>query len=451
MSSISMNDTASAAAAAVKKTNFRWWIVVMLFVVTSINYADRAVLAIAGPALTKDLGINSAQMGFIFSAFGWAYVLAQLPGGWLLDRFGSRVVYALSIFVWSLVTILQGFVGFFAGATAVMVLFALRFAVGIAESPSFPGNSRVVAAWFPRHERATAAAIFNSAQYFATVIFAPIMGYITQNIGWPWAFGFMGALGIIVSAIWLKVIRAPSVHPSVNKAELDYIAEGGGLVNMDSPTTAAAKSDGAKWDFIRQMFASRMMTGIFLGQFCINALTYFFITWFPVYLVKERGMSILNAGMIASIPAICGFAGGILGGLISDWILRRGWSLSVARKTPIVMGMLLSMTMVFCNYTDQVPLVVFFMSLAFFGKGVGALGWAVMSDAAPKEITGLAGGVFNMCGNLSSISTPIIIGYIIQTTGSFNGALVFVAANGLIAAASYLLIVGKIERLELKK
>ncbi len=451
MTSIPLDATATAAAAAVKKTNFRWWIVVMLFVVTSVNYADRAVLAITGPVLAKDLGINSAQMGFIFSAFGWAYVLAQLPGGWLLDRFGSRVVYAVSIFVWSVVTVLQGFVGFFAGVTAVAVLFALRFAVGLAESPSFPGNSRVVAAWFPRQERATAAAIFNSAQYFATVIFAPIMGWITHAAGWPWAFGFMGGLGIVVSAIWLKVVRAPAVHPSVNDAERAYIAEGGGLVTMDSPTAAATKSDGAKWDYIRQMFANRMMVGIFLGQFCINAITYFFITWFPVYLVKERGLSILNAGIIASIPAICGFVGGILGGVISDWILKRGWSLSVARKTPIVLGMLLSMAMVACNYTDQVPVVVFFMALAFFGKGIGALGWAVMSDCAPKEITGLAGGVFNMCGNLSSISTPIIIGYIVQLTGSFNGALVFVAANGLVAAVSYLLIVGEIKRMELKK
>ncbi|MBV5262657.1 MFS transporter [Pinisolibacter aquiterrae] len=452
MTSLSLDQTASAAVGAIKRTNFRWWIVVMLFVVTSVNYADRAVLAITGPVLSKELGINAAQMGFIFSAFGWSYVLGQLPGGWLLDRFGTRVVYALSIFVWSLVTILQGFVGFFAGATAVAVLFALRFAVGFAEAPSFPGNSRTVAAWFPRQERATAAAIFNSAQYFATVIFAPIMGWITQSAGWPWAFGFMGGLGIVVSAIWLKVVRAPAIHPLVNDAEREYIAEGGGLVNMDSPAPAAASAkDGAKWDYIRQMFANRMMVGIFIGQFCINALTYFFITWFPVYLVKERGLSILKAGFIASVPAICGFAGGILGGLISDWLLKRGYSLSVARKTPIVMGMLLSMSMVACNYTDQVPVVVFFMALAFFGKGIGALGWAVMSDCAPKEITGLAGGVFNMCGNISSITTPIIIGYIVQTTGSFNGALVFVAANGLIAAISYLLVVGEIKRMELRK
>ncbi len=444
--------TTAAAAAAQKATQFRWWIVVMLFVVTSINYADRAALAITGPVLSKQIGINAVEMGYIFSAFGWAYVLAQLPGGWLLDRFGSRTVYALSIFVWSLATIAQGLVGFFAGITAVAVLFALRFAVGIAESPSFPGNSRVVAAWFPRQERATASAIFNSAQYFATVIFAPVMGWITQSIGWPWAFGFMGALGIIVAALWLKVVHAPANHPAVNQEELAFIAEGGGLVNMDSDAVPGERNpEGAKWDYIRQMFSSRMMIGIFLAQFCINALTYFFITWFPVYLVQARGMSVLKAGFIASIPAVCGFIGGILGGVISDAMLKRGYSLSTARKTPIVFGMILSMTMIACNYTDVVALVVFFMALSFFGKGVGALGWAVMSDAAPKEITGLAGGVFNMCGNISSITTPIIIGYIIQITGSFNGALVFVSANALIAALSYLVIVGDIERMELKE
>ena len=452
MTTLPLDTAATAAATPQQKTNFRWWIVVMLFVVTSINYADRAVLAIAGPALSKDLGINSAQMGFIFSAFGWAYVLGQLPGGWLLDRFGSRVVYALSIFTWSLITVMQGFVGFFAGATAVTVLFALRFAVGLAESPSFPGNSRVVAAWFPRQERATAAAIFNSAQYFATVIFAPIMGWITQGFGWPWAFGFMGGLGIIVSAIWIKVIKAPLVHPSVNKAELDYIAEGGGLVNMDSPAPAAAVAadKGSNWNFIGQMFKNRMMVGIFLGQFCINALTYFFITWFPVYLVQQRGMSIMNAGFVASIPAICGFLGGVLGGVWSDSLLRRGHSLTVARKVPIVVGMLLSMSMVICNYTDEQWLVVLIMALAFFGKGIGALGWAVISDTAPRQIAGVSGGLFNMFGNISSITTPIVIGYIIQTTGSFNGALVFVGANALVAMLSYLVIVGPIRRMELR-
>ncbi len=442
----------SAAAATAKRTNVRYLILAMLFLVTVVNYADRATLSITGPVISKELGISAAEMGFIFSAFGWAYVLGQLPGGWLLDRFGSKLVYGLSIFIWSVFTLMQGTIGFVAGGAAVMMLFALRFAVGFAEAPSFPGNSRVVAAWFPGNERATASAVFNSAQYFATVIFAPLMGWLTHSFGWHWVFGVMGGLGIVMAAVWMKTVYAPKDHPRINQAELDYIAAGGGLVNMDDGKKAAAATEqsGAKWDYVRQLFASRMMVGIFLGQFCINAITYFFITWFPVYLVQARGMSILNAGFIASIPAICGFAGGILGGVLSDAMLRRGYSLTAARKTPIVLGMLMSMAMIACNYTDLQWIIVALMALAFFGKGIGALGWAVMSDCAPKEITGLSGGVFNMCGNISSITTPIIIGYIIQTTGSFNGALVFVGANALIAAVSYLVIVGEIKRMELR-
>ncbi|CAH2601359.1 galactarate/glucarate/glycerate transporter GudP [Rhodovastum atsumiense] len=439
----------SIASATAQKTRVRWLIVTMLFVVTVINYADRATLAIAGPVISKDLGLNAAQMGIVFSAFGWAYVIGQLPGGWLLDRYGSKGVYAASLFLWSFFTLCLGFVGFLTGAVAVFTLFALRFLLGLAESPSFPGNSRIVAAWFPKHERATASALFNSAQYFATVIFAPLLGWITHSFGWPWVFGVMGGLGISLALIWLKLVYSPADHPWVNKAEVDYIAAGGGLVHMDDAKAKADPASGAKWDDIRQMFRNRMMVGIFIGQFCINAITYFFITWFPVYLVQARGMSILKAGFVASLPAICGFLGGILGGLMSDWMLRRGYSLSAARKTPIVLGMVTSVSMIICNYTDVQWVVVGLMALAFFGKGIGALGWAVMSDAAPKEITGLAGGVFNMCGNLSSISTPIIIGYIIQTSGSFNGALVFVAANALIAALSYLVIVGEIKRMVL--
>jgi MFS transporter, ACS family, glucarate transporter len=432
------------------KTRVRWIIVAILFVLTAINYADRATLSMAGPVISKELHLDAAQMGYLFSAFGWAYVVAQLPGGWLLDRFGSKTVYAYSIFFWSLFTLGQGLVVFLASGVAVIVLFTLRFLMGLAEGPSFPANSRMVATWFPGQERGTASAVFNAAQAFATVIFAPLMGWITYSFGWPWVFGVMGGLGIAMTVVWQKTIYSPADHPMANQAEVDYIAAGGGLVNLDQPKQLQA-TPAANWDHVRQLLSNRMLAGVFLAQYCINAITYFFITWFPVYLVQARGMSILKAGFVASVPAICGFFGGILGGIVSDLMLRRGYSLTAARKTPIVLGMLLSMTMIGCNYTDLEWVVVALMALAFFGKGFGALGWAVISDAAPKEITGLSGGVFNMCGNLSSITTPIVIGYILKFSGSFNGALVFIGANALVAIVAYLGIVGEIKRLELKR
>jgi ACS family glucarate transporter-like MFS transporter len=433
-----------------RPTRIRYLILLMLFIVTTLNYADRATLSIVGSTLQKDLGLTPVQMGFIFSAFAWAYVIGQIPGGWLLDRFGSKRVYAWSIFLWSIFTLMQGFVGFLSVGAIVIALFILRFIVGLAESPSFPGNSRIAAAWFPTAERGTAAGIFTSAQYFATVLFAPLMGWITYHYGWHYVFVVMGGLGILMSLIWLKTIHAPRQHPKVNEAELQHISSGGGLIEMDQ---IGVKNEFTRprWTHFKQLLTNRMMLGVFIGQYCINTLSYFFLTWFPVYLVQDRGMSILKAGLVASVPAICGFLGGVLGGIISDGMLRRGRSLTWSRKAPLVLGMLMSTSMIACNYIDAEWLVVAVMAVAYFGKGFGAVGWAVVADTAPKQIAGLCGGMFNGFGNTAGITTPIVIGIILQSTGSFEGALIFVAANALVAMFCYLVIVGKIERMTLKE
>lgn len=444
-----MSSLSQAASSVEKRTNARYWIVVMLFIVTSFNYGDRATLSIAGSEMAKDIGLDPVGMGYVFSAFSWAYVIGQIPGGWLLDRFGSKRVYFWSIFIWSMFTLLQGFVDIFSGFGIIVALFTLRFLVGLAEAPSFPGNSRIVAAWFPAQERGTAVSIFNSAQYFATVIFAPIMGWLTHEVGWSRLLLY-GRSGDCHQLYLVESHPRAKSTSGVNKKELEYIAAGGALINMDQQNTKVKVPFSVKWGQIKQLLGSRMMIGVYIGQYCINALTYFFITWFPVYLVQARGMSILKAGFVASVPAVCGFIGGVLGGIISDWLMRRTGSLNIARKTPIVMGMLLSMVMVFCNYVNVEWMIIGFMALAFFGKGIGALGWAVMADTAPKEISGLSGGLFNMFGNISGIVTPIAIGYIVGTTGSFNGALIYVGVHALIAVLSYLVLVGDIKRIELK-
>lgn len=425
---------------------FRYTIVALLFLVTSINYADRSILAITAPVLAKDLGIDALALGWVFSAFGWAYVIAQVPGGWLLDRFGSRRVYFWSILLWSLVTAAQSLLSFGGGAAALTSLFVLRLLVGFAEAPAFPGNARVVAAWFPARERGTASAIFNSAQYFATVLFAPLMGWITHVLGWPWTYGFMGALGILVAVLWLKLMQDPARHPRVGAAELRLIIDGGGMADLDGARQVRRRFT---WPQIKVLFTDRSMIGLYIGQFAINTLTYFFITWFPVYLVQQRGLSLVQAGFAASLPAICGFAGGVMGGVWSDQLLRGGASLTRARKVPVVTGMLVSLAILGCNYVDSPAMVLLFMSIAFFGKGIGALGWAVMADVAPRELAGLSGGIFNTFGNLSSIITPIVIGAIVQVTGSFDMALVFVAANALLAVVAFLFVIGELRRIEI--
>jgi MFS transporter, ACS family, glucarate transporter len=427
----------------------RFSILAMLFLATTVNYADRASLSIAGPGVQAQLGLSVVAMGYLFSAFGWAYVAAQIPGGWLLDRYGSRTVYAVSIFTWSAVALSQGAVGLRNGAAVVAALFVLRLLVGMAEAPAFPANSRIVAAWFPTPERGTAAAVFNSAQYFATVAFAPVLAWIAHRFGWQYVYFFMGAVGMALFTLWLNTVYGPRHHPSVTPGEIEYIAASGGQVDMDSGLRRTTHP--LRWAQIRQLLSSRMLVGIYIAQYCITTLTYFFLTWFPIYLVKQRGMSLLTAGFIATLPAICGFVGGVLGGMFSDALLKRGHSLTFARKSPIVVGMLLSTIIIVCNFIRSDYLVVLFMSLAFFGKGIGALGWAVVADTSPTEMAGLSGALFNTFGNTAAITTPIVIGYIVARSGSFAGALVFVAANAVVAVLSYLLVVGPIERLKLSR
>ncbi len=440
--------TSNTSSLRKQKSHVRYIILVIVFIITSVNYADRATLSIAGSSVAKELGLDPGDMGLIFSAFGWAYLIMQIPGGWLLDKYGSKRVYTWSLFFWSFFTFLQGFVELMPLAWTVISLFFLRFMLGFSEAPSFPANARIVSAWFPTNERATATACFNAGQYFALALFSPLLGWLTFAWGWQHVFTVMGIIGFILTFIWVRYVHNPSEHPMICQQELKYITDGGAIIDMD--TKSAAKKTSGGWTSVKQMLTNRMLMGVFLGQYFINSITWFFLTWFPIYLVQQRGMSILNVGFIASVPAICGFVGGILGGVCSDWLLKRGMSLTAARKIPIVFGMLLATSLILCNYIESHVVVVSLMALAFFGKGFGALGWTVISDVAPKEAAGMCGGLFNAFGNVASIVTPLVIGYMVKEMHSFNSALIFVGASAIAAMLCYLLVVGKISRMELK-
>jgi ACS family glucarate transporter-like MFS transporter len=259
----------------------------------------------------------------------------------------------------------------------------------------------------------------------------------------------MGLFGFVLAFAWWKTIYNVKDHPLISPAEIDYIEKGGGLANLDRAAGASRRTP-LTWRGMKELLSHRMLVGIYLGQFCITTLTYFFITWFPIYLVQARHMSIMRGGFAVALPALCGSCGGVLGGVSSDALLRRGHSLTFARKAPIIAGMLLSLTMIACNFTNAQALVMFLMSLAFFGKGFGALGWTVIADASPRELIGLNGGMFNLFGNTAGITTPIVIGWIVKKTGSFNDALVFVGITALLAIFSYLVIVGEIKRVEIR-
>jgi ACS family D-galactonate transporter-like MFS transporter len=420
----------------VKPSRVRFRILTFIFINVVINYMDRSNISVAAAAISQDLQLNSVQLGLIFSAFGWTYAALQIPGGLLVDRFGPRLLYAVSLVTWSLATFFQGFMRGFAG------LFALRLATGAFEAPAFPTNNRIVTSWFPDHERASAIAMYTSGQFIGLAFLTPALVAIQHFMGWRGLFMVTGGIGIVWGLIWYWVYRNPADHPGVNQAELDHIEKGGGLV---APSSTAAKAP-FQWRQLKQVFIHRKLWGIYIGQFAVNSTLWFFLTWFPTYLVKYRGLDYLKSGFLASGPFLAAFVGVLLSGFCSDYLVKRGVDVGIARKTPIIVGLLLSISIVGANYVDSTALIILFMTLAFFGNGLASITWVFVSTLAPKHLVGLTGGVFNFIGGSASIIVPVVIGYLARN-GNFAPALLFIGALALTGAASYIFLVGKVERI----
>ncbi|MDR3701203.1 MAG: MFS transporter [Candidatus Sulfopaludibacter sp.] len=422
-----------------RPTGTRFVILALLFLSVVINYLDRANLSIAGPVLAKELGIHSIRMGLVFSAFGWSYVLCQVPGGWLVDRIRPHKLYAVLIALWSVATAMLGL------ASGVAALFALRLAIGALEAPSYPINNRVVTTWFPENERATAIGVYTSGQFIGLALLTPALVYLQVHFGWRGIFISVGLAGVIWAAVWLRVYRGPLSYRGTNEAEIELIRSGGGLVDLSDRNPGGNERTFRLRD-LGYVLSKRKLWGIYIGQYALNSTLWFFLTWFPTYLVRYRGIGFQQAGWLASLPFLGAFAGVICSGLSSDLLVRRGLSLSFARKAPIVAGLLLSTTIMGANYTRTPAWTITFMGVGFFGNGLASITWSLVSAVAPKPMIGLTGGVFNFMGNMASVTVPLIIGALVRG-GRFSLGLTYISGLALVGALAYILMVGKIERL----
>ncbi|HEX7063204.1 MAG TPA: MFS transporter [Woeseiaceae bacterium] len=416
-------------------TKARYRILALIAFATVLNYLDRTLLAVAAPAMSEDLNIGPATLGIVFSVFSWSYAAFQIPGGMLLDRFGTRLTYSLSVAFWSLFTAAQGAV------VNVATLVAVRLGLGAAEAPCFPANSRVLVTWFPQRERARANSVYSVGMYFGIAFLSPLLFWVTATFGWRALFVAVGGLGILFGVLFWRQYREPQQSPWANAAELAELEKGGAL----TPKNA----DGAlNWRDIGWLLRKRQIYGASIGQFATNSTLVFFLTWFPTYLATERHMEWLQVGFYAVMPFIAASVGVLVAGQISDHVVKRMDSLTLGRKLPIVGGLLLSSTIIIAAFAESNLVVVIVMSVAFFGQGMSNLGWTLISDVAPPRLLGLTGGIFNFCTNLAGIVTPIVIGLIVAATGSFFGGLAFIGVIALLGAFSYVFVVGEVKRIE---
>ncbi|KWA15663.1 MFS transporter [Burkholderia territorii] len=431
----------AAAAVAAPPSRKRLIILALLFVTVVINYLDRSNLSIAAPALFKELNIDPVRAGLVFSAFGWTYALMQIPGGWLVDKVSPRVLYAGALALWSAATVLLGFAGSFVG------LIVLRLAVGALEAPAYPINNRVVTTWFPTRERASAIGGYTSGQFVGLAFLTPVLAWLQVHLGWHMVFVATGVAGITWAAVWYAVYREPRAFRGINAAEIASIRDGGGLVDLEDRVAARSARTPSTWRDLGVVLGRRKLWGIYLGQFALNSTLWFFLTWFPTYLVKYRGMDFIKSGFLASLPFLAAFVGVLCSGLLSDWLMRRGASQGFARKLPIISGLLISTSIIGANYVTSTGWVIAFMTIAFFGNGFASITWSLVSGLAPARLLGLTGGVFNLVGNLAAIATPIVIGLLVDGA-DFSRAITYIAAMALAGSLSYGLLVGKVERID---
>jgi sugar phosphate permease len=400
----------------------------LLVVAGVVNYIDRATLAVANPLIREELGLSIADMGYLLSAFLWAYAFAQLPTGAMVDKLGPRILLTIGLSLWSFAQLLGGLVQNFGQ------FFGARVLLGIGEAPQFPTGARVVRDWFNQRDRGLATGVFNCASSLGTAIAVPLLTWLMISFGWRAMFVIMGVAGLIVAAAWRTIYRNPG-EVELTPQENAYRTQG------DPPgrrTTVTFR----EW---KLLFRFRTTWGMVFGYFGCIYLTWIYTAWLPGYLEIERHMSVKHTGWAAAIPFACGVAGGVFGGYFADILVRRGVEPLKSRRYPAAIALLgTAACTVAAAYVSSNALAIAFISISLFLVYVtSTCAWALSSVAVPTNCTASIGAVQNFGGYLGGALAPTVTGLIVQNTGSFVPALVVGALIGIVSAGSYLFVVGK--------
>jgi MFS family permease len=402
-----------------RNIKIRWVFVTLLLIGAIVNYLDRANLSIANPVIAKAFHLSPLEMGFLLSAFLWPYAIANLPAGYLVDRYGPKKMFAWASGLWSVVSILTSF------ASGYSFFYAMRILLGIAESPFFTSGIKVTDRWFTKKERAFPTSIINTGSQIANAIAPPLLTILMLTLSWRGMFFVIGLAGLVVMLVWLFVYRDPDEY------ETQAI-----MSNADEESVSPVVEEKGNW---LALFKHSTTWSMMIGNFGIVYTVWVYLTWLPGYLVKERHMSLLHTGWIASIPFIAGIIGVPIGGIISDYFIRKGGNPITARKIPIVGGATLAAAAVApVPFIHSTPLVITLLAIGYFASQLPqGVVWTLAADMAPRGQVASLGSIQNFAGFLGASLAPIVTGAIIQATGSFHNVFLVGAGLLLVGAVSY--------------
>ena len=402
----------------------RWRMLLLCFIGVFINYLDRTNFSVAAPLMVRDLSLSSGDLGVLFGVFFTLYTLAVVPIGALMDRFGPRRGYAGSLIVWSVASACTGL------GQGLLSLGGARALMGAGEASCFPVNTKVVAQWFPRAQRATATSLWHVGIGLSSAASIPIVGIIILWSGWRVSFLLTGAAGVIFSAVWYTLYRVPRGR--------EIIAEDDGALIAPAPIG---------W---RRLIRHRTVWGLALGFFCANSVNSFFMGWFPSYLMRARHFTLAQVATVGALPAVSALCGGLLGGVVADGLYRRGLSINAARKTCLVGGLvaasLVSLAVLVGNLTVAFALFsIAYAGIAFTSANLQALPPEIapsQADVGTVSAIQTAGGAFaGLVGNW-------MVGRFLELAGgSYVATVIGIGVFALVAALVYLFVVGPVRPL----
>ena len=406
---------------------YRWLICALLFGATTINYMDRQILGLLAPALQRDIGWSEIEYGNIVIAFQIAYMIGLLAFGTLIDRFGTRAGYSASVAFWSVACAAHGL------AHSVVGFGVARFALGLGEAGNFPAAVKAVTEWFPRKERALANGIFNSGANIGAVLAPLMVPWVAVNWGWQSAFVLLGAIGFLWLAAWHLFYQEPSMSIGLTPGELAHI-------RSDQAEEAGEK---VSWGtLLRQRQAWVLIVGFGLTA----PVWWFYLYWLPKFLSKQFGLDLTALGLPLVIIYSMTCFGSIGGGLLSSWLLRKGWSVSSSRKTAMLVCACFALPVLFASRVSEVWTATLLIGLAASAhQGWAANLFSLASDLFPRRMIGSVVGMGAMAGSLAAIVFSSSVGFILQATGSYMILFTISAFAYIVALAIMHLLSPKLE------
>ena len=396
----------------------------LLFIAGIVNFLDRSSLSVASEAIRGELGLSATEFGVLLSAFSLSYGFAQLPSGILLDRFGPRIILGGGLIFWSVMQAMTGAVNSFSH------FIMLRIGLGIGEAPFMPAGVKSITDWYSQKERGTALGIFNSSTVLGQAIAPPALVVMQLAWGWRTMFVVIGIAGILVGLCWYAWYRNRAQF-ELETSEREY---------LDTPAKPRSKLTMAEWG---ALFKRRSVWGMILGFSGVNYTGWLYIAWLPGYLQAQQGFSLAKTGWVAAIPFLAAAVGMWVNGRVIDACAKRGFDLAKTRKTAIVTGLVLSAlgTLLVVQSSTPTQAVAFISMALFCVHFAGTSAWGLVQVMVSETKVASVASIQNFGSFIFASFAPIVTGWVVDKTHSFNLALVIAACVTFCGALCYFFIV----------